>query len=417
MLSFRSILAFAGALVLSATANAQGFCFGDDGFNIPGACCAPVNPNLPQFPGVTVPSAGGIFKNCILATQFPATIVLSPPAQLFPDIFITQIQIIGGTVNINPGLLICKYSRTWIEVTNAGTLRQVWRFLINADLNYIVPASATAPIPYPQIALNGQPVHFMGSLDYAFDCTPVGGWSTAINLTYLCGDFMHNQYSAQPMSANPNPNHVYCFVGPTPFNFGVGGPPAGVVVADAVRSNQYNFSATPLLWQAFSETPVFGGLLQTVNNYCACALPGPSAPQWSEQQLQFNYGCNAASPFPFSLLPWFLGPTTGLTSMIIGTYATPPSVYPSQESINLYFGLANSQDPCVNAFPFHAIMGIGTRGGDQAWIVNQQISPNPIPTAQFLDLANMMILIGGPPYITIGMGGIFLSTQLWQLNM
>ncbi|MFN0204736.1 MAG: hypothetical protein ACKVS6_00295 [Planctomycetota bacterium] len=419
MSTLRSLAAFVAAAILTvSSASAQG-CFVDDGFHLPGACCAPAFPNLPQFPAMTIPSLGACFENCNPIQQFQSKIDISPQGQFFCDVFLSQITI-TGLVNTNPALLISKYSRTWFEITPTGAQRQVWRFLINVDINYIVPATATAPCPYPKTALNGLACHFIGSLDYARDCGTAGAFSAAINLTHLCGDFMHNQFSLQPITPNPNPNHMYSFVGPTPFIYGFAPVPSGVITADAVRSNRYNFVTSPLQWDCLTEVPVTpGGLLSSQQQHCACEDPTqPSLPLWTNQTLNFNYGCNFPGPLPFSLMPFFLAPATGLRCLTLGRYAVPAGSYPGPESVNLYMGLATSQDPCVaNAFPFHLITGVGTVGGDQAFIVNQQISTAPIPTTQFLDLENVLVLIGGPPYIAIGIGGIFLSTQLWQLNM
>lgn len=400
----------AAVAAFSAASPAQSPCFQPDGFSLPGACCVPTIPTLPAFPPLTIPGSGACFENCTVVQQWQAPITLSAPAMLFCDVYIIQVGV-GGIAPIAPGLLVGRYTRTWEETNTAGTVaRQVWRFLINADLNYILTATSTAPCPFPKNAFGGNPIHFMGSLDYARDCQS-GQWSAAINMTHLCGDFMHNSFSAQPITPNPNPNHMYSFAGPTPFIWAPSGAPSGPAFGTSARSINYNFTVSPLLWQCFTEVPINQGILQNVANYCPCtAFPGvPPTPAWIQQQLNFSYGCNPTIPGQYTDIPWPPLVPTGLSTFQLGRYAN--AGYPAGECISLYFGLASAPDPCGTLFPFHVVMGIGTIGGDLAIIPN-----SPVASNRFLDLQNVNILIGGPPFIAIGMGGLFLSTMLWSLN-
>jgi hypothetical protein len=258
-------------------------------------------------------------------------------------------------------------------------------------------------------------VHFIGSLDYSRDCA-TGTWRAAINLTYLCEAFMHGTMSVRPNPVGTNVNLVYSFVGPVPFNWGVGAPPVGPTIADSVRTTRYNLGVSPFLWTCLSEMPTFGGLLTNNVQYCACEqAPGIGAPAWTQQTLQFKYGCSSAVSQNYNSVPWAPLLPTGLSAFNLGTYATPPGVFPGTESVSLYMGVATAPDPCANGFPIHLVTGVGTSGGDLA-IVDSITTGGPITTTEFLDLENMLVLIGGPPFIAIGLGGIFLSTSIFSLN-
>lgn len=411
---FQVLSILAGLILASAEAPAQIQCLQDDGFAVPGACCVGVTPTLPLFPAIGIPSEGCVFRDCIPQATFAQNIFITAPSQLFCDVYIAQVQI-TGLVNPAPAILVAKYTRTWVEIGPTGTpARQVWRFLVNTDLVYPV-GGPPAPIPTPTIALAGQAAHFIGSLDYARDCA-TGQWRAAINLTYLCEDFMHGSFSVNPAPPGTNPNHVYSFMGPGPIAWGAGAPPAGATVADAVRTTSYNLTTSPLLWKCLSKLPTFGGVLSTVAQYCACAIPGVIAlPGWSQQNLQFNYGCNAAVANAFGLVPF--GPLlpTGLSALTLGAYTGAPGTFPGNRSMSLYIGVATAADPCAGGLPIHLVTGVGTTGGPAA-LISSPGSPVPVSSSRFLDLENMMVLIGSPPFIGIGVGGLFLSTQIFTLN-
>lgn len=410
----KSLATIAGVAVLTSVAMAQITpCYQPDGYSLPGACCATPQVNLPQFPAFfNIPTDAACFTDCIPQT-FQEKLTIQAPSQLFCDIYITNVSL-TGPATIAPSLLVMKYTRTWEEIDPVSH-RQIWRFLVNGDLSYLITTASTSPCPIPATAMAGMPVHFIGSVDYARDCN-TGNWSIAYNITHLCGDFMHNGLSANPITPNPNPNHMYTFAGPAPFVFAPGPIPAGNVIADAVRSVNWNFTVSPLQWDCKTDVPVFQGQLSNVLQYCACAIVGnPFIPAWTQQKLTFNYQNCTGAIDTWSDIPWAPLLPTGLSVFSIGRYVGPFGTYPSGEQINLYFGVSQSPDPCANNFPVHLVMGMGTVSQTQGW-VNATAAGGPVPTNQFLDLEDMMILIGGPPFIAIGVGGLFLSPMLWSLN-
>lgn len=396
-------------------------CFGDDGFLLPGACCVPMTPTLPAFPAATIPAENCCFHNCNPQQILPVTITLGSPIPVLCDTYVVFASITGMFGTAGPTLMAAKYDRTWMEV-NPITMRQVWRFLINADFYYAPNAAAGMPCPIPPCsgAVGGAiaPVHFVGSLDYALSCTGLGGWEVAINLTHLCGAFMHGPFSARPLSGPAaHPEHIYSFVGPTPFAWGPGPVPMGGVVADSVRHTDINLNLAPPLWNCNSEVFVFpGGALNVQSVNCPCQDPTiPAMPAWHHEQLTFAYGCSAAIASTFVSVPIGALLPTGLAAFPLGTYAVPFGSYPAGESISVYIGAALAPSPCpspVFQFPFHLVTGVGNVGGD--FVI---LFPGVALTGtQSLDLANMLVLQTAPPWVAMGIGALFVSSEVWSLN-
>jgi len=411
-------LFLAAAIAVSAcvvSTGAQAQC-GPDGFTVPGACCAPTLPTLPSFPPIQYGGQGNCITNCGPTNPFPVNITISAPAPVFCDTYILIVNI-TGTVTIN-GLLVGKYLRTWDEVGTTGTPRQVWRFLINGDLTYTLTPPVGTPCPVPKIAAGGMAVHFDGHIDYARDCGTTL-FSSSVSMAHLCGDFEHASWSPNPIPANPNPDTVYAIVGPLPFVWGAGAPPAGPLLGDAVRSVNYNLVASPAIWQCESEVATLGGAIANIAQYCPCANaalpPGPTP--WTEQQLNFQYGCNAALGSAYTSLAFPPLVPTGLSAIPIGGWAMPAGTFPNSRRLHPYFGIAHSPDICVaGALPFHITYGVMTSFGPPG-----TVTPPPpgatFTSIHFLDLENTLVLVPGAPFVAIGFGGLSLASRVWSLNL
>lgn len=393
-------------------------CPAPDGFTVVGACCTPVQPTLPAFPPISLPGEGNCIRDCVPGSPFSVGISLSAAAPVFCDTYLVICNV-AGAVNTS-GLLIAKYARTWVEAGAAGPPRQVWRFLVNGDFSYNLSPPISSPCPIPAIALAGRTVHYVGSLDYSRDCA-TGAVTAALALVHLCGDFVHATWSPQPIAPNPNPNFVYALVGPTPFVWGGGAPPAGPFMGDAVRSTNYNLTATPLQWTCLSELPELNGVLMNAAQYCPCASPTvpPGPAQWTQQTINFTYG---ACPPPLAqaygglVLPPLV--PTGLSALPLGGWALPPTIFPGSRRIHTYFGFAQAPDPCIPiAFPFHIVNGVMTSGHSPPGIVSPPPPGTTFTSQNFLDLENTLVFIGGPPFVAIGYGGLFLASQVWSLNL
>jgi hypothetical protein len=420
--AFRVALAVIVVLGATRATYAQGVpCFGDDGFSVPGACCTPVTPNLPTFPQVVIPTAGCCFQDCNPVFQWQNQIALGNPMPIFCDLYIAPLTIFSAVTPTQTGVLVMKYARTWMEF-DPVSVRQIWRFLVNIDLVYQPTTAALVPCPVPPCGAStglGLPVHFIGSVDYAFDCS-TGTFSAAINLTHLCEQYMHAPGTQRPVPAPfSHPDHIYSFAGPTPFIFGPTPPLAGPVIADAQRSTVANFFSA-FSWTCLSETPVFGGNIMPTTQRCQCTTSAtPGLPLFTDYQMGFGYGCSSASGQVFTPIPLPPAFPTGILSFSIGRYALPFGTYPGPEEVQLWLGVVAAPDPCPSglALPFHIVYGVSTQGGNFG-----QLFPDPsgvtVTTNHFLDLANMNVVntTVAPNGLVLGIGALFVSTQVWSLN-
>ncbi|MBL8695355.1 MAG: hypothetical protein JNJ88_14775 [Planctomycetes bacterium] len=410
-MSFLRCLSAALLATATAAAPALAQCNPNDGLSLPGACCVSVVPVLPAFPPINLQGQGNCITNCAPGAPWNVNIQISPPGQVFCDIFVMNISIAGPTpVN---GLLIAKYARTWIEPGTTGVTRQVWRFLVSGDLNYTVPATGTSPCPFPKSAFAGNSVHFTGSIDYALDCGTVN-FRSAVQLTHLCAQYEHASWSPKPFGTPINPDTVYAFVGPLPFVWGGGAPPAGALIADSERSTRYNLTVSPLQWDCLNEEQVVNGNLATVAPYCPCSS-GPMGPaMWWQQNLTFSYACGPAINGTYTGISVPPLEPTGLSANPLGNWALGPAAFPNTRRLWVEFGFAVSPDNCTNNLPFHVVTGVMTQGPAGTVI-------DPFGIAQtstiFLDLQNTLVLVGGPPFVAIGFGGASLASQTWALNL
>ncbi len=393
------------AATLLAASPARAQCFGDDGFSVPGACCVTVTPTLPNFPALTLPAQGACFLDCNVEAVFPATIAMGGPAPLFCDLYIIPLSITGG-VSTTPNIMIGKYLRTWDEVSPV-VARQVWRFQVNTDVNYVAPFAPPCPTPVCASS-GGLPVHFVGHLDYARDCGTIL-WSAAIAMAHMCGDYAHGALSGRP-TAFSHPSRLFAFAAPAPFLFGAPVPtPTGPVIADAVRAARTNL--VNLQWDCVSEVPVQNGFHALIQTACNCSTSTAAPPRWEHTDLKFSYDCIAPTTNSYQPLPWPGLAPTGLTWFPLGTWGVPFAVFPSGEAVSIGFGAANAPDVCANNFPFHLVYGSATSGGDIGILQNTGIASH-----DFIDLVNSMMLIPPPPYVAIGYGALYVSTMVWSLN-
>lgn len=396
---------------------AQAQCFGDDGFAVPGACCVPVTPNLPQFPALTIPAEGACFLDCSLEQNWNATIGLGAPIPIFCDLYAVPITIFSPQTPTATTFLIAKYVRTWLQVdpTGLGNV-QVWRFLVNADINYLLSTTSVSPCPVPQTAMNGLKVHFIGSLEYALDCANSNQWQAAINLTHLCGAYMHHPLSQKPMTVNPNPDRIYCFVGPTPFDWNATPPPpqGTAQIGDAERSTAVNLGANPPLWQCQSESTIFNAALTPLAQGCPCSSGTTiGTPRFTDLDLRFDYGCTASTGATYAPIPFPPLAPSGLTSFTIGRYMLGPFNFPDDRGLHVLFGVAVAPDLCANGYPFHFIMGTAWTGG-LGGLTFGGMAPGAF-VSQLIDLANMeSINFFGPGFPTFG--GPFISTRVFSLG-
>ena len=429
----RTLFALVVTLAVATTPVAAQ-CFGPDGLSVPGACCQVVTPNLPTFTQAAIPSEYACLLDCSPELIEPCNILIGAPIALFCDTYVIGLTVSGTLlVPTVPTFMIAKYSRTWIEVDASGNpTRQVWRFLINIDLNFNITPVTSTPCPIPPchgLGANPLDVHFVGSLDYVQPCNvmPVPpARPGAINLTHMCGRLTHAPFSARPLpAAMSHPNRSYAFAGPTPFAWGPAPTPMGPVVAGAQRSTLLDLPNVNMV--CLNENRVLQGQVQDVMQDCLCGsppTPTTAPPIWHHQDINFTYLCQdplGGAAFNFSPIPFPPLLPTGIACMNLGTYlgVAGGGAYPAQESVSVYVGIASAPDPCQNWWPFHVVHGVGTSGGAPGILLDgPMIGPMTGNFVnEFIDLENSLLFDGSAPgLISVGLGSIYFSNQVWQLN-
>lgn len=401
---------FLVGLSLGSAASAQA-CFVDDGMM--GPCCAPVLPSFPVFPVMTLGGKAASINDCVPQCVWNTTNTIIP-IQVLCDYWLFNVTVTGGPTDPSIPImtLLGKYARTWMEFSPTGPV-QVWRWLVNTDATYALPAS-TPPnlcqIPFSALPPYNLPVHLQGHLDYALDCA-TNTWSVAYALTHLCPFESHAWFSARPLALPAGlPARTYHFVAPGNFVFGTCPAPAGPIVGDAQRTTQI-FPT----YQCLAEKPIVQGNLATVFQDCFCSIPGGPIPptNYTHQNLNaFSASCGFLQPIASVPVPGIL--PTGFRHLAIGSWVpvTTAPVYPGPECIGFYTGVINYADPCPlpGAPIFHIVGGVGTVGG---WPAASFTSTAGLVTTQAVDIGNMLLF----PSLTAGIGALYATDRIWSFDM
>ena len=411
-------------LVALCTAPVSAQCFMPDGFDAPG-CCVNVMPTLPQFQQGILTAQFACLFNCDVEETADCEIAIGNQIMLpsFCDTPFAPIQIFSGDFNVSNTFMIMKYSGSWEEINANGQNIQVWRFLVNIEM-VLNPSSTTVPTPCPIPpcqANAGKRIFFVGHLDYIRPCiagVTVPPRPAAISLTHYCGRFSHQPWSACPLMApDSHPERTYAFVGPTPFQWG------GATVPQVTPNNQTissdrstDISITPLLSQdCFNRNPASNVVMQTVNQTCFCADPTvPAQPLWHELDFRFQYRCGMMAPNQFMPVGFPTYLPTGMAAFNLGKYIGPE--YPGDESLSTMIGVAFAPDICLNALPWHHVLGVTTEGGDPMIVTDS--SGVTITSFERVDLCNSLLIDCNafPNCLNVGLGGLFFSTRSWVMN-
>jgi len=406
-------LAAAALLVPPAPAAAQS-CFGPDNLDIAGACCVPVVPNLPPFPGYAVDALGICWNNCQIAQQRNLRVSWPTPGMVQCGEYAVPLTVFDtGTASpVMTGTLILDYTRTWDEITPLGTVQQVWRFAAKADLS-AVPGSTTL-CPKPACIPPAGPhstAFFYGYADYTC-ATAAGGFEAVLVLYHACDRFIHRPgFSDRPGVFHPG--STYAIVAPhtalqpfVPSNAIAGGGP---LLGEAARDMG---PTTPPPFVCVNEDPILQGAMNPLAAGCVCTMTTFPTHQ-TLRQLSGTTQCTntAGTPGGFASLainfptnPWF-----HLVTSSIGFWSSP-AVYPGNERAWVDEGVFVHQSPCTGDFA-ELKYGGSTRGG---WT---PILPTPPGTfGHFTDLADNYTapLLG--PYPTPILGSIRPTDHLIYVN-
>jgi hypothetical protein len=315
-----------------------------------------------------------------------------------------KVEDCAGNPLLNASLRL-DYTRTWNEFQIPGTVAQVWRFVVRAD---VMPSTVSGPPCQVPSCLGTYPSAFYyGYIDYSFDCT--SAWSAALVLYHGCDNYQHLPViSSKPGAFHPA--RSFALVAPNttanPFVPTMLPAPSGPAIADAIR-NVIN----PATGGCNSSEPILGGVLQALGAACVCPF-SLFPPQTTARHVDVVSSCgsNARSINAFPTVPWFENLTISL-----GTWTTSAS-YPGQERVWVDEGTYLHVDACdpTGALGFYAEIKYGatTAGGFPA------VLPSGLPLDKFTDLAsNYSAQLGTVPISPPFVGSVLPSRHLVYTNI
>lgn len=310
------------------------------------------------------------------------------------------VQLFTGSTLRWTGRLQVTYARTWIETMPSGNTYQVWRFLVNGDMQ-ATPAAGPIPCPVPPCApaFNNR-VRFTGYVDYARNCG-TNLIETAWMLTHSCDAIDHDL--GFPRGGNFHPDRAYTFVGPAAgFAPGPLQPTeAGGTGFESLRRWKVPVPGTTGPVTCEFEEPVATAAMSAQNALCLC---GPGAnPQYYLASLFIAGSCGTTVQSLAGALPY--------TSMGIGAW-TNPNAYPGIEALRWNTGFYSYSDPCIGVVTTEFFFGATTIGGFPA---TQYLSSGPgAPLPQtFVDQCNSMLFPGSLPVHNVP----FQSDHIFSLNL
>lgn len=396
---------------------------GDDGFA--GApCCTAVQPNIPNFPSVTSTGKAACLLHCGVEAQYPLQVVLGAPNFAVCDIALINASITpaGPGAPGWSGVLLAKYSRTFNLVDATGLNKQVWRFIVNGDLQWD-PTTGGPPCPVPACVTSANPTaHWWGSIDYECEnlivtpgTAPVPVWKIRMDLNHAPGCVQHSPFTTTPLSGPAaHDDRSYHMVAPANFVFAPVAEPVGPTYAEAVRSSGID----PALgaYVCYGEAPLdpMSPGFNTVFSDCLCA-PSPIAGGiWKHQNLSgFEMCAGAVNPYNNLSLPGTPFPT-GFVTLTLGFWTG--GQFPGGQNLCVHVGVMNYQSMCPNNFPVHIVTGVSTSGVPGTVFQPNPVGPNFYGT--FTDLANHKGFLPNaagqyPPIF----GSLAWSDTVWNLNL
>jgi hypothetical protein len=379
-MSARLLGSFVATLVLAlaVAGRSAAQCGSSDGLDGGFSCQSGAFVSLQQG-GFNQPALGICWKDCGLDTtkNYNAkwTALVPVPGGVPPGPccgwFTTNLTLLQGSQLRWFGKLHCSYSRTWSEVASPK-MYQVWRYLVNGDLQPAVPLAGPCALP-PCAAPNGNKVRFTGYIDYAQDCSIPGGLTErAWMLTHACDAIDH--VAGFPRGGTYHPDRFYTFLGPRlGFVVGAGSTlESGPSALEAIRS----WDALALPARCQHEEPLIFGNFSPSASVCMCGI-GP--PLWYEAFF------NAAGAFGATVNP-FLG-SDPFRSFPIGMW-TNPSAYPGPEEVRWNTNHLDYVE-CTGVSRQEYYFGVTTAGGFAPFSLTPGVGPLP---NIFVDQSNSVIL-------------------------
>jgi hypothetical protein len=357
-ISKTTFLSAAAALALAALpARAQ---CGPDGLD-GGPCCAPAGVVLPQIPGLTQDMRWLCFDTCqptvnnLYCVQVGTPIPVKQGGVAVCGAYTIRFKasVCGTPTVLWNGLTRAHYSRTWLESTSAGTVLQVWRFLVNGDF---APTANVPMSPCDRPACLGtyNRIYFTGYIDYAFDCA-TGNWEFAFGLTHECDGIHHDPSSWRPAPATGlHPTRSFTMVSPGAAFVAASTAPIqsdGPIFQQAMRWNNWALSPNICTF----EEPCQGNFFAQ-NQFCMC-LPAVATPQYISSFVNAMSVCGSSvNPSPLGMF---------LQKRIGGW--TNPGAFPGNEFLLFDIGWLDYTNACTGLFSNEWFEGVETIDGYPAF--------------------------------------------------
>jgi len=395
-----------GALILGHGAAAQ--CPIPDQLD-GGPCCLQAQPKLPTFPNFTQDALEVCWRDCNVngTVNYRSkwkNITISGSAGLPCGERLMQLDLFDTSGILQwTGVIRFQYSRTWLELDNAGFPLQIWRFLVNGDLS-TTAGTAAIPCPVPAcMAANNNRARFTGYVDYALNCAIAPNFfQEAWMLTHVCDGVDHQL--GFPRGGAFHPDRSYTFVGPRAgFVPGPIQPTEGTAASffEAMRRRNLPVPGTTGPTTCDFEERLSFSLVPGAQ-FCLCGLP--ATPQFLVANLTINGACGSTVTTPGGpLLPGYL-------SMGLGTW-TIPGLFPGVEAVRWNAGQYDYVDACTGVVTREVFYGATTIGGYQAFQLLVGGPAGPLPLT-FIDQGNSL----RPPNSGLIMNVPYVSDHILNLN-
>lgn len=342
-----------------------------------GPCCTATQPNYPFVPRFQQDTLGICWENCDPVFVSDCRAVWGTPAVAFNPCRVQRMDLTlkSGSVTKWKGRMLLTYSRTWLEVDAAGNELQVWRYLVNGNLN---PTAAAGPFPcpVPPCAAAFGKVRFTGYLDYVRDCFGPRR-QFAWMISHQCDRIDHAP--GFPRAGAFHPEHSYTFVGPAAGFIVTPLVPieGGATALEAVR-RQPRVPGVGLTCE-FEEQ--IQGDLNPIQQFCLCG-PAAATPQWSLANMLIFGACGTFFNSPGGpFLPGFLSQGIG--------FWTDPLTYPGEEQLRWNAGGYDYVDPCTGVAQPEVFFGVTTLFGYPARQILSGGGGGPLPPV-FVDQGNSL---------------------------
>ncbi len=277
-------------------------CSFPDGFAAAGNCCELTGASLPAaFPSVEQEIRYIVWRRCALTRNKTLCVDIGAP-----QLKTYEGQTIGcGTytipftmrtcgaqeIPIFTGELNATHVRTYVEEDffKLEPDRQVWRFLINGDLEpsaFLVDRYGTNP-NIPQCFTEfGDRIHWFGYIEYRRECDSGRQWSAEWVLDHECDRYHHGADSARPGAFHPD--RSFNFAGPsnfeptTAYNLISGNMDPG---SEGVRQIRFPDAGS---FASCDRFDTITGVRETEADSCSCSTQGE---QYGETGFTISSSC------------------------------------------------------------------------------------------------------------------------------